>query len=47
MGHAGTLSAVGGLSADQKIARLKDAGVRIAKTPQQVVAEVLAAGGSI
>ncbi len=47
MGHAGTLSAVGGLSADQKIARLRDAGVRIARTPQQVVDQVLAAGGAI
>ncbi len=47
MGHAGTLSAVGGLSAAEKIARLEASGVRIASTPQDVVAEVLAAGGGI
>ncbi len=47
MGHAGTLSAAGGLSAEEKIAQLKDAGARIANTPQDVVAEVLAATGGI
>ena len=45
MGHAGTLSAVGGLSAEEKIAKLRSAGVRIAPTPADVVAEVLAATG--
>lgn len=45
MGHAGTLSAVGGLSATDKIARLKAAGTRIADTPPDVVTEVLAATG--
>lgn len=45
MGHAGTLSAVGGLSAEEKIAKLRSAGVRIAPTPPDVVAEVLAATG--
>ncbi len=45
MGHAGTLSAVGGLSAADKIARLRSAGSRIADTPPDVVTEVLAATG--
>ena len=45
MGHAGTLSAVGGLPAEEKIAKLRSAGVRIAPTPADVVAEVLAATG--
>ena len=45
MGHAGTLSAVGGLSATDKIARLKSAGALIADTPQDVVARVLEATG--
>ncbi|MGR3513090.1 MAG: succinate--CoA ligase subunit alpha [Paracoccaceae bacterium] len=45
MGHAGTLSALGGASADEKIAKLRAAGARIALTPPDVVAEVLAAQG--
>lgn len=45
MGHAGTLSAVGGLSAEEKIAKLRAAGARLALTPPDVVAEVLAAQG--
>lgn len=45
MGHAGTLSAMGGLSADEKIGKLRAAGARIALTPPNVVDEVLAATG--
>jgi succinyl-CoA synthetase alpha subunit len=45
MGHAGTLSAVGGLSADEKISRLRSAGVHIALSPPDVVSQVLAATG--
>ncbi len=45
MGHAGTLSAVGGLSAADKIARLKAAGALIADAPQDVVTRVLEATG--
>lgn len=37
MGHAGTLSVLGALTADEKIARLKSAGVRIAKDADDVV----------
>ncbi|MEO0916616.1 MAG: succinate--CoA ligase subunit alpha [Pseudomonadota bacterium] len=47
MGHAGTLSALGGGSAADKIASLEVAGVRIARTPPDVVAEVLAATRAI
>lgn len=43
MGHAGTLSAIAGRSAEEKIAALKSAGARIARTPADVVTEVLAA----
>jgi len=43
MGHAGTLSAIGGLSAEEKITRLRSAGARIALTPPDVITEVLAA----
>ena len=43
MGHAGTLSAIGGLSAEEKITRLRAAGARIALTPPDVITEVLAA----
>lgn len=43
MGHAGTLSAAGGLSAPEKIARLRSAGALIANTPQDVVARVVEA----
>ena len=47
MGHAGTLSAVGGLSAAEKNARLRDAGVHIALHPQDVAARVLEAKAAI
>lgn len=47
MGHAGTLSALGGGSAEDKIQALKAAGARIAKTPPDVVTEVLAATRAI
>ena len=47
MGHAGTLSAVGGLSAEEKIALLKAAGSHIALNPQDVVTQVLAATDGI
>ncbi|MCG6883043.1 MAG: succinate--CoA ligase subunit alpha [Silicimonas sp.] len=47
MGHAGTLSAVGGLSAAEKNAKLRDAGVHIATHPQDVAATVLEAKGGI
>lgn len=43
MGHAGTLSVLGALSADEKIARLKSAGVLIAKDADDVVNTVLGA----
>lgn len=45
MGHAGTLSALGALSAKEKIARLRSAGARIAADAGDVVAEVKAALG--
>ena len=43
MGHAGTLSVLGALSADDKISRLKSAGVLVAKNADHVVDTVLTA----
>lgn len=43
MGHAGTLSALGALSAKDKIARLRDAGALVAEDAADVVARVVAA----
>ena len=43
MGHAGTLSALGALSAEEKIARLKDAGAKVAGDASEVVALVVEA----
>ena len=43
MGHAGTLSVLGALSANEKIERLKSSGVLIAKDADDVVDTVLKA----